>query len=252
VQYRRGQAVLLPGRVPGNALAVGDWQRPSMFQLRNDARQDHITSVAQRMTQAEAGALVSNPPRNGAAGMTFIRGLLTVDGVLTTFDSSKDVAESFPLADGAEGAPGAVMVIGPDGALSECTHQYDRRVLGIVSGAGDLEPGLVLGGALARPDLRLEDDGEDPMEDGSDETGEGPEGAEERRQAAISLAGTVYCQADARFGAIEPGDLLTTSATPGHAMKAIHPNEATGAILGKALDPLESGQGLIRVLVMQA
>ena len=56
-------------------------------------------------------------------------------------------------------------------------------------------------------------------------------------------------------GTISPGDLLTTSSTPGHAMKAepvtIEGVEiyAPGTILGKALEPLEEGTGVILVLV---
>ncbi len=48
---------------------------------------------------------------------------------------------------------------------------------------------------------------------------------------------------------IEIGDLLTTSATPGHAMKATDPHKAFGAVIGKALRPLDRGQGLIPVLI---
>ncbi len=38
--------------------------------------------------------------------------------------------------------------------------------------------------------------------------------------ASVALAGTVTCKADASYGAIQVGDLLTTSPTPGHAMRA--------------------------------
>lgn len=48
---------------------------------------------------------------------------------------------------------------------------------------------------------------------------------------------------------MRPGDLLTTSGTPGHAMKAANPAQAQGAILGKAMTPLEEGCGLVLVLV---
>ncbi|MDI6784692.1 MAG: hypothetical protein QME64_11450, partial [bacterium] len=60
---------------------------------------------------------------------------------------------------------------------------------------------------------------------------------------------------DASYGAILPGDLLVTSPTAGYAMKAqpiiiegraIYPS---GAILGKALGTLESGQGTVPVFV---
>jgi hypothetical protein len=67
-------------------------------------------------------------------------------------------------------------------------------------------------------------------------------------QAPIALNGTVLCNADAGYGPIRVGDLLTTSPTPGHAMRA--DDARPGTVLGKALEPLQSGQGTIRVLVM--
>jgi hypothetical protein len=65
----------------------------------------------------------------------------------------------------------------------------------------------------------------------------------------IALIGKVYCKVDAQYVAIEVGDLLTTSPTPGHAMKAADPLKAFGTVIGKALRPLEGGQGLIPILV---
>ena len=65
----------------------------------------------------------------------------------------------------------------------------------------------------------------------------------------VSLAGRVYCWADAANGPIEPGDLLTTSDTPGYAMKVIEHAKAQGAIIGKAMTDLKQGKGLILVLV---
>jgi hypothetical protein len=62
-------------------------------------------------------------------------------------------------------------------------------------------------------------------------------------------SGRVYCRADASHGAIEPGDLLTISSTPGHAMKATDPAKAQGAIIGKAITRLKEGKGLVLVLV---
>src|SRR5262245_21237448 len=46
--------------------------------------------------------------------------------------------------------PGAVMVIGADDALELGTQAYDKRVVGVVSGAGDLRPGIVLGRQSSR------------------------------------------------------------------------------------------------------
>jgi hypothetical protein len=55
-------------------------------------------------------------------------------------------------------------------------------------------------------------------------------------------------KADARFGAIRPGDLLVSSSTLGHAMVARDPRP--GTVFGKALDGLDSGTGSIRVLLL--
>jgi hypothetical protein len=52
---------------------------------------------------------------------------------------------------------------------------------------------------------------------------------------------------DATYGAIQPGDLLVSSPTPGHAMRAHNP--ATGTVIGKALSPLDSGTGTVAVMV---
>jgi hypothetical protein len=130
-----------------------------------------------------------------------------------------DCAEEFEAAS-TDATPGTVMVIDSEGALQSSNRAYDRRVAGVVSGAGEYRPGLVLGGLSS-----------------------------ENNRIPIALIGKVYCKVDARYGAIEVGDLLTTSPTPGHAMKAEDPLRAFGAIIGKSLRPIESGQGLIPMLI---
>lgn len=65
----------------------------------------------------------------------------------------------------------------------------------------------------------------------------------------VALSGRVYALVDATQAPVEPGDLLTTSDTPGHAMKASDPAKAQGAILGKAMGRLKEGCGLVLVLV---
>jgi hypothetical protein len=65
----------------------------------------------------------------------------------------------------------------------------------------------------------------------------------------VALTGRVYCWADASGGSIRPGDLLTTSDIPGHAMKVQDYTKAQGAVIGKAMSALDEGQGLILVLV---
>ena len=65
----------------------------------------------------------------------------------------------------------------------------------------------------------------------------------------VAIAGRVYCQAEAGSAAIQPGDLLTTSNIPGHAMKATDDSRSHGAIIGKAMSSLKEGRGLVLVLV---
>jgi hypothetical protein len=65
----------------------------------------------------------------------------------------------------------------------------------------------------------------------------------------VALMGKVFCKVDAQYSPIEVGDLLTTSPTLGHAMKAGDPLKAFGAVLGKALQSLKEGTGMIPVLV---
>jgi len=67
--------------------------------------------------------------------------------------------------------------------------------------------------------------------------------------AVVAVAGRVYVKADASAAPIKPGDLLTTSSIPGHAMKALDRALTQGAIIGKAMTGLDTGQGLVLVLV---
>lgn len=63
----------------------------------------------------------------------------------------------------------------------------------------------------------------------------------------VALSGTVPCRATTENGPIYPGDLLTSSSKPGYAMKANPP--VIGSIIGKAMEPLEEGEGEILIFV---
>jgi hypothetical protein len=75
-------------------------------------------------------------------------------------------------------------------------------------------------------------------------------------EVPVALLGVVPTKVTTANGPIKAGDLLTTSSTPGYAMRAAHiviggmEIYPTGAILGKALEPLKAGKGIIKVLVM--
>src|SRR5262249_38007963 len=127
-----------------------------------------------------------------------------------------DCAEDFQVHDAAMIEPGTVLVIDEDGGLRRSRTAYDRRVAGVVSGAGGRRPGLVL----------------DKQTDAAD-------------RRPVALVGKVFCKVDAAGGPIAIGDLLTTSDTPGHAMRVGDPSRAFGAVIGKALAPLSAGCGLV-------
>jgi hypothetical protein len=69
------------------------------------------------------------------------------------------------------------------------------------------------------------------------------------KEIPLAVVGIVPCKVTAENGPIQPGDLLVTSSTPGHAMKGTDRARMLGAIVGKALQPLDSGAGVIEVLV---
>lgn len=68
-------------------------------------------------------------------------------------------------------------------------------------------------------------------------------------EVPLAVVGIVPCKVTAENGSIAAGDLLVTSSTPGHAMKGTERSRMLGAVVGKALEPLSSGQGVIQVLV---
>ncbi|HMJ90101.1 MAG TPA: hypothetical protein VK530_09805 [Candidatus Acidoferrum sp.] len=133
-----------------------------------------------------------------------------------------DLSENFDIHS-IDARPGMIVCIDParPGELKVSANAYDRTVAGVVSGAGGVKPGMLMGqrGTLA--------DGKQP----------------------VALTGRVYCWVDASRGAIAPGDLITTSETPGHGMKVAEHTRAHGAIIGKAMTPLSDGKGLVLVLV---
>ena len=205
---------------------VGVWAYSGGFEA--------VHAETQSLQTAAIAAYNGNPRATGAAlyakkvgpqghagffdGRVWIGGELGVGGDILL--ANADCAEDFDVADVALAEPGSVMVIGDDGVLQPCTAPYDKRVAGVISGAGRYKPGLIL--------------------DKQPQAGD---------RSPIALMGKVCCKVTAEQAAIEVGDLLTTSGVPGHAMKASDPAAAFGAVIGKALQPLRSGTGLISVLV---
>ena len=116
--------------------------------------------------------------------------------------------------------PGDVLVISTDKdrTVELSTEPYSTLVAGVYSA----DPGFI----------------------GSDHPMDGPEANE----VPMAVVGIVSCKVSAENGPIHRGDLLVTSSTPGHAMRA-GPNPPQGTVLGKALGELEEGTGVILILV---
>lgn len=157
-------------------------------------------------------------------GDVLIHGRNTVE--ILTITGGADLSEQFEVrqpVDELKPEPGMIVSIDPDktGSLMLSSRSYDKRVAGIISGAGGVNTGMTMGqkGSVA--------DGAYP----------------------VALTGRVYAYADTSNGFIEAGDLLTTSDVPGHAMKVTEHGRAQGAIIGKAMSALKEGSGLVLVLV---
>ena len=139
--------------------------------------------------------------------------------------SGADLCERFDVRTqpGVSVEAGDVVSIDPTivGGLRMATMAVDRAVVGVISGAGGIRPGLSLGqtGTVA--------DGRHP----------------------VALTGRVWVKCDASRAPITPGDLLTTSSMAGHAMSASGLADTRGAVIGKAMSSLDAGQGLVLMLI---
>lgn len=150
-------------------------------------------------------------------------GNMELSGDVRFTNDVADCAEEFDLGDAAgENGPGTVMVIGAGGKLHPSSSEYDTAVAGVVSGAGGLRPGVILG--------------------------QNPDAAEGSR-CHLAVLGRVFVKADAAFGSINVGDLLTSSPVEGHAMRVSDRTRATGAVIGKSLGTLSEGRAMVEILI---
>ncbi len=140
-----------------------------------------------------------------------------------------DYAESIHAVNRAQLHPGDVLSIAPSHgyAVAKSSRPYSQLVVGVYS----TKPAVLAVGSQ-----------------GVDASLSG--------QVPVAMMGVVPTKVTAAGGAIRPGDLLTTSRVPGYAMKAkatmvrgisIYPQ---GTIVGKALQSLGHGQGVIEVMLM--
>ena len=131
-----------------------------------------------------------------------------------------DCAEEFEVMPLADAEPGTVMALGDDGRLRPSCRAHETGVVGVVSGAGSYQPGIVLDKQPGRGHRR-----------------------------PIALVGKAFVKVIDEAGPIGIGDLLTSSSTEGHAMRATDPLLAFGAVIGKAIAAHAGGRGLIPMLI---
>ena len=149
-------------------------------------------------------------------------GNVEVTGDIQLIGEGADCAEEFDLSSSKTIEPGTVMVLNQSGKLEESQKSYDKKVAGVISGAGNYKPALIL---------------------------HKRENSQNNNRLPVALMGKVYCKVDATSSSIEIGDLLTTSHTKGHAMKAEDPYKGFGSVIGKAMGSIKDGLGMIPVLV---
>jgi hypothetical protein len=228
-----GQAILRSGGNGGGVITFATPNSETGFSITGNNRADlRFDGSVLKLVAGPAGGIPSGA--NGVAITTAgnigmgtesplakldVRG--TTRTSILTITGGSDLAEPFTMATG-ELPKGSVVIIDEEhpGRLKLSDRPYDTRVAGIVSGANGINPGISL------------------QQEGALEGGQN-----------VALSGRVYVQADASFGTIKPGDLLTSSKTPGHAMKAGRNSKAKGATIGKAMSGLKEGKGMVLVLV---
>ena len=172
-----------------------------------------------RATSMFLGATNATPTTNADVKL-HVDGDAQVDGAIY-ISGGADLAEGFHIVASEKVEPGTVVSIDPNniGKLVVTNEANDTKVAGVVSGGNGIKAGLIMTqtGTLA--------DGEYP----------------------IALTGRVWVKCTNENGTIGVGDLLTTAATAGHAMKA-DGSKSQGAILGKAMSPCTK-KGMVLTLI---
>ena len=139
-------------------------------------------------------------------------------------NGGSDLAEMFEINEIEEEiTPGMVVSLDEEnpGELKITDRIYDTKIVGIISGANGVKPGILMG------------------QKGSSAFGDD----------MITLSGRTYVKANVVGGPIKVGDFLTSSPTKGEAMKVKNFRRARGSIIGKAMTPMEEGTGYVLVLV---
>ncbi len=193
-------------------------------------RVDSASGIAGQFTNtASGGVILAGSNGSGRVFHVDNSGNLYLLGMVHI--GSADFAETMAAAPAPESfpyQPGDVLVIDElsDRRVRRSSEPYSTAVIGIYSA----RPGVLgapHGASVSQADL--------------------PAGA--AGQLPVAMVGIVPVKASAENGPIRRGDLLVTAATPGCVMRGTDRARLPGAIVGKALQPLESGTGLIEAAV---
>ncbi len=151
------------------------------------------------------------------------------------------------------GEPTLEMMYGttPIPVVKKCNSAVDTRVLGVVVSRKKITPfkldEKVYVDASEAADAQAEDLVQ-PLRETAAEAALDRSIVPPGWGCDVAILGAIEkCKVDASYGPIEVGDLLTTSPTSGHAMKAVEPQ--LGTIIGKALEPWSNGTGVIKITV---
>jgi len=199
--------------VSGNGLILGTNNATPMILGTNSTRRIHIGSTGNVGIGGIAGAFALD-----VTGAMHVSGNTTIDGNIAA--KYQDVAEWVPAI--GDLGPATVVIVAPNAQnnVQASSEAYDTRIAGVISA----QPGVILG------------------EKGAD-------------KVMVATTGRVKVRVDASSAPIQAGDLLVTSNKQGVAMKS-QPIEVggvkmhrPGTLIGKALEPLASGEGEILVLL---
>ena len=211
----------------GGYMVVGDVSSTNIGMDDNEIMARENGNTADLNINREGGNIIMTQLDGNVGIGTYPSEKLHVNGTarvdVLQIMGGADIAEPFDVVNENNLKPGMVMSIDPEnpGKLKLADKAYDKCVAGIISGAGEIKPGMIMG------------------QTESIAYGEYP----------VALTGRVYCYAETSNGNIKPGDLITSSGIPGYAMKAMDNRKAQGAIIGKAMTSLEEEKGLVLVLV---
>jgi hypothetical protein len=177
-----------------------------------------------------------------------------------------DVAEYILASEPLE--PGDVVELDPHNPkhYRKVREPYSPWVAGVISTA----PGFVLGAKLSAgrplpqplpdtergvlppsPPSPLPSEGEGSRGVRGLGKGAGGLGLQPGERPLLALLGRVPVKATTENGPIRPGDLLTSASKPGYAMRCEDIHRCEGAIIGKALEALDKGEGVILILLVR-